>query len=71
LSIYPSPNQDYQNEKYQGEFIEEIYIAFDGKSQDNLKKYLEEELFVDVFVRKTSFSMLLTQIAKKENESDV
>jgi len=61
----------YQNEKYQGEFIEEIYIAFDEKSQDNLKKYLEEELFVDVFVRKTSFSMLLTQIAKKENESDV
>ena len=64
--IQSSINRFYQNEKYQSEFLENIYIAdYSGVSPD-LKRYLEEEMFLNVYVRHVDLCAEVCEIAKME-----
>lgn len=68
LLIQSSIASYYKDEKYDSSFIENIYIADNIGVQAELKKYLEEEMFVNVYIRQTNISMELCELAKRELE---
>lgn len=56
----------YKDPKYNSQFIETIYIADGIGVSGDLKSYLEEEIFLSVFVRKIDLSSALCDMAKAE-----
>lgn len=56
----------YTDEKYETNFIESIYIAAGCDLSHNLKDYLEEELFLKVYVRHTEICAEVFELAKRE-----
>ena len=54
------------SEKYKSEFVENIYIADSIGISSDLKKYLEEELFLNVYVRHVNLPAEVCEIAKME-----
>ena len=56
----------YNDDKYKSEFIEHIYIADSIGVSNDLKKYLEEEIFLSVFIRKIELDEELCEMAKAE-----
>jgi hypothetical protein len=59
-------NHYYKDDSYESEFIENIYIADGiGVSQD-LKHYLEEEMFLSVYIRKIDLVSSLSELARRE-----
>ncbi len=69
LLIQSSINNFYKDEKYEGAFIQNVYMADGiGISQD-LKRYLEEEMFMDVYTRQLDLPSSLCDIAKLELDS--
>ncbi len=66
LCIQSSLSSFYKDDKYDSQFIESTYIA-DGVGVSNaLKKYLEEEMFLSVYVRKINLGAELCDMAKAE-----
>lgn len=66
LCIQSSLNSFYQDDIYDSQFIESTYIA-DGTGVSNaLKKYLEEEMFLSVYIRKINLGAELCDMAKAE-----
>ena len=66
LLIQSSINNFYKDEKYEGSFIQNVYMADGiGISQD-LKRYLEEEMFMDVYIRQIDLPSSLCDLAKLE-----
>ena len=65
-SIQESLNVFYKDEKYDSKFIENIYIADVVGLNNELKGYLEDEMFLNVFVRKIDLSQEICKIAKME-----
>ncbi|MCF6339352.1 MAG: hypothetical protein L3J10_01180 [Sulfurimonas sp.] len=66
LCIQSSLSSFYKDDKYDSKFIESTYIA-DGIGVSNaLKKYLEEEIFLSVYVRKIDLGKELCNMAKAE-----
>ena len=64
--IQSAINEFYKNEKFTSEFIENTYIADAiGVSRD-LKKYLEEEMFLNVYVRHINLAHEVCSLAKME-----
>lgn len=64
--IQSALNTFYKDPKYDSQFIETIYIA-DGKgTSSELKSYLEEEMFLNVYVRKIDLGAALCEMAKAE-----
>ena len=56
----------YTDEKYENNFIESIYIASACNLDNSLKNYLEEELFLKVYVRQLEISSEVFDLAKRE-----
>ncbi len=56
----------YNDETYCSEFIENVYIADANDSSDDLKRYLEEELFLNVVIRKVNIDDELLTLSMEE-----
>lgn len=56
----------YKDPKYDGKFIETIYIADGVGVSGDLKNYLEEEMFLNVYIRKIDLAISLCDLAKAE-----
>ncbi len=56
----------YTDEKYENNFIESVYIAAACDVENSLKNYLEEELFLKVYVRQVDISTEVFDLAKRE-----
>ncbi|SFV55109.1 FIG00469410: hypothetical protein [hydrothermal vent metagenome] len=56
----------YKDERYESRFLENMYIADAVGVSSDLKKYLEEEMFFNVYVRKTAIDAEVCELAKKE-----
>lgn len=66
LLIQKSLRTFYKDEKYQSQFIESVYIADGAGVSSNLKGYLEEEMFLSVYVRKIDLPTSVCDMAKAE-----
>jgi len=56
----------YKDEKYESEFIENVYIADSVGVSSELKKYLEEEMFLNVYVRQVDIAVEVCKLSKME-----
>ncbi|MBA1433049.1 MAG: hypothetical protein FAF04_05545 [Epsilonproteobacteria bacterium] len=56
----------YKDERYESRFLENMYIADAVGVSSDLKKYLEEEMFFNVYVRKTEIDAEVCELAKEE-----
>lgn len=56
----------YKDERYESRFLENIYIADGVGVSSDLKKYFEEEMFLNVYVRHTELDAELCELAKEE-----
>jgi len=56
----------YKDEKYESKFIENMYIADCVGISSDLKKYLEEEMFLNVYIRRAEMDAEICDLAKKE-----
>ena len=64
--IQSAINHFYKDPKYDSTFVEHIYIADDVGISPDLKRYLEEEMFLTVYVRKVDITTELSQLAQEE-----
>ncbi len=64
--IQNAMNHFYKDEKYESKFIENVYIADSTKVSPDLKRYLEEEMFLNVYIRHTDLCTELCELAKQE-----
>ncbi len=64
--IQDSISAFYNDEKYESEFIENIFIADAIGVSSDMKKYLEEEMFLNVVIRKIELKEELSKMAKVE-----
>jgi hypothetical protein len=56
----------YKDEHYESAFLENMYIADGVGVTNDLKKYLEEEMFLNVYIRKTEIDAEVCELAKEE-----
>ena len=56
----------YSDPKYENRFIESVYIADSCSVSDDLKYYLEEELFLKVYIRRIELAAEIVDLAKAE-----
>jgi hypothetical protein len=66
--IQKTLNQFYSMEECRNRFVETVCIADSQGASDELKRYLEEELFVNVLVRKVDVIETISALAMKEEE---
>ena len=66
LLIQSSVNTFYKDKKYESEFIQNVYIADGIGITQDLKRYLEEEMFMDVYSRRLDIASSLCDVAKLE-----
>lgn len=66
LAIQSSVNKFYKDSKYQSKFIETVYIADAIGVSGDLKTYLEEEMFLSVFIRHMDLGSEMIDLAKAE-----
>jgi len=59
-------NQFYADEKYNNQFVEDVYIANTSEEGQDLVKFLEEELFVSVYKRYIEIEKELVTMAIEE-----
>jgi hypothetical protein len=64
--IQSSVNRFYKDPKYDSKFIESIYIADGAGISPDLKKYLEEEMFLNVYVRHIDIACEISALAQEE-----
>ena len=64
--IQSSINRFYKDDKYESKFIENVYIADAVGISADLKKYLEEEMFLTVYVRRIEIASELSALAQEE-----
>lgn len=58
--------QYYKDDIYESRFIENVYVADSIGVTNDFKKYLEEEMFVNVYVRRTDLALEVCELAKAE-----
>lgn len=56
----------YSDPKYENRFIESVYVADGCDVSDDLKYYLEEELFLKVYIRKIDLAAEIVDLARAE-----
>ena len=56
----------YKDDKYKSQFVESVYIADGVGVSSDLKRYLEEEIFLSVFVRRIDLCAEVCELAKAE-----
>lgn len=66
LLIQSSIKNFYKDSRYESEFIEYIYIADTIKVSRDLKKFLEEEMFLSVYVRHMDLPLEVCTMTKLE-----
>jgi len=59
-------NVFYSDSRYENQFIETVYIADGTGVGDELKRFLEEELFLSVYIRKMELVDEVTELAIEE-----
>lgn len=64
--IQKSLGSYYSDEKYESQFIENVYIADGIGVSGDLKRYLEEEMFLNVYIRHTKIPMEVCELSKLE-----
>jgi hypothetical protein len=64
--IQSSINRFYKDYKYESKFVESVYIADAIDVSGDLKKYLEEEMFLSVFVRQIDLGAEVCEMAKAD-----
>ncbi|MDQ7044084.1 MAG: hypothetical protein Q9M34_11235 [Sulfurimonas sp.] len=64
--IQTSLSHFYNDEKYDSQFVETVYIADGVGVSSDLKSYLEEEMFLNVYLRKMDINMEMCELAKSE-----
>ncbi|MEA1893393.1 MAG: hypothetical protein U9N33_11895 [Campylobacterota bacterium] len=64
--IQNSVDYFYKDARYKSEFVQSVFIADAIGVSGDLKRYLEEEMFVSVFVRQLDLAAELCEIAKME-----
>jgi len=67
--IQTSLSHFYNNEKYDSTFVEAVYIADGVGVSSDLKHYLEEEMFLNVYLRRIDINMEVCELAQKELKS--
>ena len=66
--IQTSLGHYYNSSDYESQFIENIYIADGVGVSSDLKRYLEEETFLNVYIRHLDIPMEICALAKEELE---
>jgi len=66
LLIQTALNTFYKDDLYESEFIEHVYIADGVGVSHDLKRFLEEEMFLTVYTRKIDLTLALCELAKEE-----
>lgn len=66
LAIQDMLKQYYEDARYDSRFIEHIYIADAAGVHDDLKEYLEEEMFLNVYIRRIQIGMIMSELAQAE-----
>ena len=56
----------YKDERYESKFLENIYIADGIGVSSDLKKYLEEEMFFNVYIRRVELDAEICELTKRE-----
>lgn len=56
----------YKDKKYKSQFIESVYIADGVGVSNDLKGYLEEEIYLNVYIRKIDLGTAVCDMAKAE-----
>jgi len=56
----------YKDDRYESRFIENVYIADGAGVSNDLKKYLEEEMFFNVYVRQADLGAEVCELSKME-----
>ncbi len=56
----------YTDEETESQFIENVYIADGVSMSSDLKRYLEEEMFLNVYIRQTNIGTELAELVKME-----
>lgn len=62
-------NHFYKDERYDSQFLENIYIADSTHVSGDLKHYLEEEMFLNVYIRNIDLGVEICELAKAELRS--
>lgn len=66
LLIQSSLNRFYKDDKYESIFVEQVFMADGIGGCADLKKYLEEEMFLSVIVRRIDLNAELCDLARVE-----
>ena len=66
VMIQDSLDDFYKDTRYESSFVEHIYIADSIGVSGDLKKYLEEEMFLTVYIRQIDIGMEICELAKLE-----
>ena len=66
LLIQGALNDFYKNDKHASQFIETVYIADGVGISGDLKRYLEEEMFLNVYIRNMDINVEICELAKAE-----
>ncbi len=64
--IQSAVNGFYKDERYDSVFIESVYIADGVGVSNDLKRYLEEEMFLSVYIRHVDLATRVCELAKSE-----
>lgn len=68
LLIQKAIHHFYKDDRFKSEFVEAIYIADSINVSRDLKKYLEEEMFLSVYIRHIDLVYEVCELAKTELE---
>jgi len=66
--IQSAINKFYKDDRFSSDFIQQIYIADSIGINSELKKFLEEEMFLNVVIRKIDLPMEVCELAKAERK---
>lgn len=64
--IQKSVNNFYKDRRFESRFIESVYIADSVGVSSDLKRYLEEEMFLSVYIRNINLAVEVCEMAKVE-----
>lgn len=66
LMIQSAVKSFYEDEKFDSKFIESVHIADTRGDSSDLKQYLEEEMFVNVYNKRIELNIEICELAKAE-----
>ena len=64
--IQGSVGQFYKDVRFESRFVENVYVADSVGVTKDFKKYLEEEMFFNVYIRQADLALEVCELAKRE-----